>query len=358
MMIQGHGGNIYELAKELRCSPGDIHDMSSNVNPLGPPPNLPAYLRDHIDVINALPEVDASGIVSDFSRRYDLDPAAVIAANGTTQFIYTLPPALGITKACILAPTYADYADACAMHSVDHHLITVEEADGFQPNIDTISKNANDVDIVFICNPNNPTGVLIESDRLIHLLGKNPRTVFVIDESYLPFCDDADKHTMIRFCEKYTNLIVLNSMSKIFRVPGLRIGFLISSEKIIQQLTRYALPWNVNSLAQKAVSYLMTRTAEIDDFIAETRQFLNAEKQFFGDALKNSDLIQLYPSETSFLLARLHRHTSESMWRKLADHRILIRDCSNFNGLSNRYIRISLKTEPVNRMLIEKLKEM
>ena len=111
-MLIGHGGNIFDLAQELRCDPFDIVDMSSNINPLGPLPGLVGFLKENLTAITALPQVDARNTAQVFATRNLLDLAQVIAGNGTTQFIYTMPPALDTRRALILGPTYADYADA------------------------------------------------------------------------------------------------------------------------------------------------------------------------------------------------------------------------------------------------------
>jgi threonine-phosphate decarboxylase len=111
-MINGHGGNVYQLARDLGCLPSDIIDMSSNVNPFGPPPGLMALLKENIHAITALPEVDAGSAVGAFSARYGLRPDQVVPGNGTTQLIHTLPLALETRHALIVAPTYSDYADS------------------------------------------------------------------------------------------------------------------------------------------------------------------------------------------------------------------------------------------------------
>ncbi len=160
-MINGHGGNIYDLAKKTGCLPSEIIDMSSNVNPVGPVPGLMTFLKKNILSITALPEVDSKKAVDAFAVRYDVDPRLVLSANGTTQFIYSMPKALETKKALIFGPTYADYADACIMHDVDFSCITAEEPLNFKPDIDRFKRQIKDsgktADTVFICNPNNPT---------------------------------------------------------------------------------------------------------------------------------------------------------------------------------------------------------
>ena len=353
-MICGHGGNIYELARRLKCQPFDIIDMSSNVNPSGPPPGLTEFLKENISAMIALPEADAGKAVFAFAHRYGIDPKCVLAGNGTTQFIYAIPKAIGTKNALIVAPTYSDYADACAMHDIAYTYYLTQASQNFVPDLTQIQKDMQAADTIFICNPNNPTGVLIPSDQLESLCRAFPKKTFIIDESYLPFVTDAEKHSFI--ARRIENVIVLNSMSKIFRVPGLRIGFVAAHEAIISKLMRYALPWSVNSLAQAAVIWLMTNRTEIDAFIENTRAFLEVERNAFADRQSASRHLRLFPSETSFILAELSApYKASEICESLADGGILIRNCANFTGLSEKFIRVSLKTSEINCMIAERL---
>ncbi|MEZ4528063.1 MAG: threonine-phosphate decarboxylase [Desulfobacterales bacterium] len=354
-MIEGHGGNIRRLAEELGCEPADITDMSSNVNPMGPPPGLRDYLRENMDLINILPDADSGSAVRAFSRRYDLNPGQVLAGNGSTQFIYFLPLALASRHVLIVGPTYADYADACAMHGIAHDFLFAEPEREFQPDVQQIADAAAEVDTVFLCNPDNPTGALISRPVLRELCESLPQTRFIIDESYLPFVKEETDHSMMH-CG-LSNVIMLSSMSKIFRIPGLRIGFLIAPPDIIRKMNRYALPWSVNTLALHAVVWLMEHQEIADRFVAESRDFLEAERKNFFYAMKGVSSVRLFPSCTSFVLAELKgAYNSGEICAALAREKILIRNCANFRGLSDRFIRISLKTSAINRMLAEKLR--
>ena len=353
-MLNGHGGNIYALAQRLECAPSDIIDMSSNVNPLDPLPGLVEFIINNISAITALPQVDAKSAVQAFSARYNINPEHVIAGNGTTQFIYAIPQVLETKRALILGPTYADYADACSMHNVRYDYMMAEESFDFKLDVDAVIEQIEDHDTIFICNPNNPTGALMLKADLERLCRFHPDTNFVIDESYLPFVYDSGQLSMLP-C-RLPNVLVLNSMSKIFRIPGLRIGFLIASGQNIEKFRPFQLPWNVNSVAQTAVDYLMKHTDETDAFIDKTLLFLEDERKYMADALENVDGIKLFPSKTSFLLAKLdEKITADMLCDHLAVDRILIRNCANFWGLSEHFIRISLKTTDINRMLADKI---
>jgi len=356
-MIKGHGGNIYDVARRLGCKPFEIIDMSSNVNPLGTPPGLMEYLKENLNLITALPEVDANEILNKFSHRYDIDSERVISGNGTTQFIYAIPQVLGTRKALIIGPTYSDYADACIMQNVYFDYSITRESLLFQPDIGSLKKNIKGYDTVFICNPNNPTGTLISSEEISIFCRSFPDTNFIIDESYLPFVENGENESMI--CSSLSNVLILNSMSKIFRIPGLRVGFLIASKNIIKRFHKYMLPWSVNSLAQATVSYLLTQITEIDSFVEKTREFVKNEKEKLTKILESTGQIKVIPSTVAFMLARLPENiTAGNVCEDLQQDKILLRNCSNFKGLSEQFIRIALQKSDINKMVAGKLTDL
>jgi len=264
------------------------------------------------------------------------------------------PRVLETKKALVLGPTYADYADACRLHNVRLAGVMAEESDNFRPNIGRLIKSIDSEDTVFICNPNNPTGSLIPKDELEWLCRSHPDTNFIVDESYLPFVNLGEKESMIN--SGLANVIVLISISKIFKIPGLRIGFVISSTETTKKFRRYLLPWSVNSLAQAAGRYLAAQWPEVSMFIKKTKMFFECQRKEFYEKFEHIPEIRLFPSTTPFVVIKLPDFLSAgSVCSQLARDRILVRDCTNFQGLSNQFIRISLKTRQENQMLAEKL---
>ncbi|MBF0227816.1 MAG: histidinol-phosphate aminotransferase family protein [Desulfobacterales bacterium] len=350
-MIQGHGGNIYDAAKKIGCLPSEIIDMSSNVNPLGPPLGLIDYLKENINEIFKLPDVDSNTIIEELADFYNIPSSNILIGNGTTQFIYSLPNIINAKKAIIIGPTYADYKDACLMNNVDYEYFITSDLNDFEMNHDSMKDILHKADTVFICNPNNPTGKLISIENIEKLCKNNPDINFIIDESYLPFAEQSKSIMDSRL----SNVIVLHSMSKIFCIPGLRIGYLIAHESIIERYSNVLIPWSVNSLAQTAITYVVRNLKETDDFIAKTKSSLKTNKQNFINALKNFDYFKIFPSETSFVLIKLLNNTADNICSMLLNDKILIRNCSNFIGLSNEYIRVSLKSDEINIKLAEKL---
>lgn len=353
-MIKGHGGNIRETAERYGRDPSQIVDMSSNVNPLGPPEGLTEYLKKKITAISSLPESDAGGIARAFAKRYGLSPERVLAGNGTTQFIYSIPEVLKIRNALIFGPTYSDYADACNMRGAGVTYAMAKESEGFVHDLELAENRIAVSDAVFICNPNNPTGTLVSGDRIRELYRKHPDVFFIVDESYLPFVRGGESESLIH--EEAENVLILNSMSKIFRIPGLRIGFVVASERIIREFYRCYLPWSVNSLAQAAVEFLMEKREQTDQFIRDSQSYLKKEREGFEKAMAECKTIKVFKSKTSFVLSKLETEvTAGEMFEQMAKASFLIRNCANFKGLSDEYIRISLKTSELNRRAARKL---
>ena len=353
-MIQGHGGNVAALAAQFGCRPEAIVDMSSNINPLGSLPGLIDHLRERMECISRLPEVDAAGAVRALADLLDIDPDRVLAGSGTTQFIYAACAALAATHPLILGPTYADYADGCRVHALEPDFCLADPTADFQPDLGRLHAAIPGHDLVFVCNPNNPTGRMLARADLEALCRAHPATVFLVDESYLPFAPDGDTETLTR-C-RLDNLVVLWSVSKIFGMPGLRAGFLVAEPNCLERFRRLMQPWSVNSLAQEAVLFLGARREAARAFIADTRACLGREGERFRARLAGCGLT-LYPSVTSYLLLRLPDGlTATTVCRRLAEQRFLIRNCANFHGLDEQFIRIALKDPASNAAVADHLR--
>jgi threonine-phosphate decarboxylase len=304
--------------------------------------------------VGVLPEVDNREITRCYAQRLGIAADRLIAGGGTTQFIYSIPGALKVKKALIVAPTYSDYADACRLQGIRAEFFCCRESEGFEPDLDRLEKAAAGADAVFVCNPNNPTGVLISGEELKQLCLRNPQVRFIVDESYLPFVVEGERQSLVR--SGIDNLLVLLSISKIYRIPGLRVGFMVASPATIDAFARSMYPWSVNSLGQAAVRFLCEAGPELEVFAAETRAYIEGERRNFTRRLGLIPGVKVFPSPTSFFLVLLPEGLSApAVWTALAEEHILIRDCSNFQGLSDRFIRISPKTPEANRRVAERL---
>lgn len=353
-MIQGHGGNIFGLAEQLDCRPEDITDMSSNINPLGALPGLIEHLKDRMDRIRVLPEVDARSSSRAIAALLGVTGERVLAGSGTTQFIYAACAALESRNVLIVGPTYADYADGCRVCGIAPDFFLTGAEQEFALDEKRLAAVLPGYDTVFLCNPNNPTGHLVDHGVLLDLCARHPQIRFVIDESYLPFAA-ADRSRSMSDC-LLDNVVVLWSVSKIFGMPGLRAGFLVANTPMIDRFRRLMQPWSVNSLAQEAIRFLGANREQAVTFIERTRAYLAGEGRLFRQRLQTDRLI-LYPSATSYVLIGLPAdRTAASVCSALADQRLLIRDCGNFHGLGQGYIRIALKDAAANETVARRLR--
>lgn len=344
-MITGHGGDIQETAARLGCDTTDLIDMSSNLNPLGPLPGMEEFLAGNIRAIITLPDADTERISKSLAHLYGIKQENITAGNGTTQFIYNLPLALKLKNALIAGPVYADYADACQMHGAKTEMFMPEatwtEKNLFEWDFERLAAEARNFDAVYVCNPNSPTGSLVDTAHIKMVAEKNPSKWIIVDETYLPFIKSWQKHSLL-----YTdlpNLIVFHSMSKIHRLPGLRIGFMKADREVVSRYMDFFMPWSVNSLAQAAVFHLSENKKMVESFIEESADYALTQKKIITDGLMDKG-IEFYPSSSVFMLARLGKGlpSARVFHDMMLDKKIMIRDCSNFKGLSDRHFRISL----------------
>lgn len=363
-MLEGHGGNIHEAARTAGCLPSEIIDLSSNVSPFPTHPIIMDRLQEGLREICALPEVSSQGLAGLVAKRYNLSEGQVLIGNGTTEFIFSLPRLLGSRSALICPPTYSDYADSCALSSVETRFLFCRKEENFEVDPEQLRECVGKADLVFLCNPNNPTGALVEGDKLINLIKLFPSTTFIIDESYLPFVEGGQEEYSMLQDAIPDNFIVLRSFSKIYAIPGLRLGWLASSERTVEKLRNRMQPWTVNRLAQIAGEAILEST-QGGNLEEETAIYMAGQRENFLTSLAPLILgpgaanpLAAYPGKANFLLFELKGTMDAPQFFKLMlKRRILVRDCSNFKGLDSRFFRISLKTEEMNGLCLEVMLE-
>ncbi len=352
-MLRGHGGEIYTLAKRLGVSPEEIADHSSNVSPLPPPVGLYELLIQNLSEIERLSEVDSEGLREALAEKTGLSAENILPSSGTTEWIFAIPRVIQPKRVLIIAPTYADYADASRAvgAKVDYFFTRADE--NFEPDIEALRQKIPGHEIVFICNPNNPTGVFLNQEILSALVQEFEKTVFVIDESYLDFVGTL-KDSLLSLRPFPKNLVVLRSFSKVYRIPGLRLGYAVSGNELVQKLWSVYLPWSVNRLAQIAGPWLLQQ----DQHLEAVRATVRTERARIIPQIKALPGIHCFEGRVHFFLLHLKNLEAHHVWeRLLRDHLILTRDASNFIGLDSHYLRIALRSFEENDRLIEALSE-
>ncbi|MBU0967727.1 MAG: aminotransferase class I/II-fold pyridoxal phosphate-dependent enzyme [Proteobacteria bacterium] len=346
-----HGGNIVAMARALGCEVKDLIDMSSNLTPLAMVPGLREVLVQGIEEIAFLPETESENLRQIFARKFNLQEEEVLVGNGTTEFIFALPHLFAGSRAIIVNPTYSDYRVACSWAKIPAMDFMLPPEQDFHLDLDRLAREFQGGELVFICNPNNPTGALTPSQELYDFILRHPATSFLVDESYLPFT----REKSLLHYDLPPNLFVLFSSSKIYGIPGLRLGFLVARAANLQAMTLQRKPWGVNRMAQIAGEYLLEHA---DPYVEVVRQFIERERFLFVDLLQKINNIRVIPGKANFILCYLQGEILAAELReKMLDKKIMIRNCASFDGLDEHYFRMSLKGREENIYCLKVLQE-
>ena len=356
-----HGGNVWEVSEKHKIPVDQLIDFSISTNPLGVPKKALESIRQHINLIHHYPDPDHEWLLEALAKSVGVEPYNVVVGNGSTELIYLFNEVFleSGCEAVIPVPTFSEYKAAIERVGGNMVFIKCDSSNNFELNLEelerTISKKTR---IIFLCNPNSPTGWLYEKAdvlRIVKLAAEKNVLVF-IDEDYIDFVDDGKRYSMAEYINDYNNLFVLRSLTKFFGLAGVRIGFGIGSPDLVKILKRVKMPWSVNSLAMVAAAEAVKDT----DFIKRSRLLLSKSKRQMLEMFKSIPWLKVYPSETNFLLVEIIQGdlTSTQLTEGLAKKGLLIRDCEDFDGLNNRFFRATVRRPEENRKLIEQIKSL
>ena len=346
-----HGGNIRKLALAAARSPEDLLDFSANINPLGPPEWLRPLISCRLSSLIHYPDPDSSLLRASISHHYGVTEKEVLVGNGSTEIIYSLPRALPIHRALIPVPSYSDYVNAAELAGKAVEKIYLKEEQAFQLDLSLLDSKICSDQLVFIGHPNNPTGLPVNSSDLRTLASKHPSTVFVIDEAFLDFVEEADS----LICNRPPHVIVLRSFTKFYAIPGLRLGFAIAEPDVVQEIRKIIPPWSVNALAQAVGEKALQDHA----YAMRTRRFIRQQREFLLQELQSIHGLTVFSGQANFLLVRIDRRDLDGLIlaRQMLSSGIAIRVCDNFDGLDARFFRIAVRSEEANLQLLYSLKK-
>jgi len=344
-----HGGNVRALAAASGRDPSDILDASASLNPLGPPPWLRDVLSAAVSDLVHYPDPEATALIAAAVARYGAPASHFVAGNGTSELLFALPRCTGLARAVIPSPAYTDYGVACHKAGMDVRRLPGSELDGFALHIDRIEAVLRSPSMVVIASPANPTGALADAAAIVDMAGRHPQSLFVVDEAFADFVPDFTSLAG----ERPHNVAVLLSLTKSFAVPGLRLGLLAASPDLADWVRRTLPPWSVNAMAQAVGA----RALADADFLETTRRALPPLRDKLAAGLAGLGLT-VFPGAANFLLARLAMtgpNAPEVCRRMLAEHGVALRDCTNFSGLSDRYLRIAVRPEAETGRILDGL---
>lgn len=350
-----HGGEVFRLAAEFGLEPEKIIDFSANINPLGLPCGVDSALHKALQNLANYPEIGAESLRLRLAERHKLGVENVIVGNGSSALIYLLSRAFKPKKALILAPTFTEYERALRLvNSEVFNLICLvpEKNISLKEIIKAITEKQ--PELVFLCNPNNPTGDLWSVWELEEIVTALSRAgiICILDEAFIDFV--GSESSLATRVEKFDNLIILRSLTKIYALAGIRCGYLLCNRSLNRLLSRFLEPWSVNSLALGAAAAALEND---QDFIQETIAFVTRERKFLSEKLSQFIFIKPFPATANYILVQVD---SSVDCGKLSEYlfirsKILIRRCGDYIGLDDNYVRFAVKKEGENRKLLEAL---
>ncbi|MFW2364826.1 MAG: cobyric acid synthase [Desulforhopalus sp.] len=343
-----HGGNIHKMIRNSGDEGGELLDFSANINPLGPPEWLRPLVSSQLEKLIHYPDPENTDFVGAIVESTGVDPDQVVVANGTTELLYTLLRLIDCHRVLVPVPSYVDYIKAAELGGQAVELFPLLEKDDFELDCQRLAEQIKPGDLVIIATPNNPTGKTVDQVKLQILVRDFPETLFLIDEAFLDFIQGSKS-----LGSKSPNILTLNSMTKFYGVPGLRIGFGIFPLDLARKIRKNLPPWTVNSLAQ----VVGARALEDNDYREETLRTCKRLRGELVERLHQFPQLKVYPSEANYLFIKLlDKSSTEELAIHCLSHRIMIRRCDNYQGLnSGSFFRIAVRSEQENRRLIEVL---
>lgn len=335
-----HGGIDLEELDHYGVSAEQVIDFSSNILPFGPSPLVRIAVQNA--VLDRYPDRECRQLRQAIAQLHSIDTRRILVGNGSTELIHLIANTLlgPSDRSLIIGPTFSEYGRAARLNSAIVHECRAIADTGFAVPVNEIESmlKRHTVTIVWICNPNNPTGKLLPADLLMRWVKLHRRTLFVVDESYIEFSDTS----MSLVPWNTDNLIVLRSMTKTYAIAGLRLGFAVLSEELLPRLRQRAIPWNVNSPAQAAgIAAIM----DAEYYCSALTQLREAKQRFLSDLATRG--YQPVPSDTNFFLLPINN--APAARSQLLVQGFIVRDCASF-GI-HHHLRLAVHAPRHNHRL-------
>lgn len=346
-----HGGYIYT---EKTTADGKIFvDFSANINPLGIPTEVKNAVKNALNSCVNYPDPFCRELAEATGSFLNIDSQFLFFGNGAADVLFRLALALKPKRAMILAPTFADYEKALKSVDCDVLYYNLHKENEFAPAKDIVGKLTARTDLLIICNPNNPTGQLIDKQLLERLLMKcrHIGAKLLLDECFMDFVDQDKAYSMRDYLSKYPELIILKAFTKTFAIPGIRLGYcMTSNEDVLTKLHQCGQDWNVSILAQEAGKAALKE----EEYLQESMQLIAEERRYLIHKLKSLGAV-VYGSEANYVF--FYMPNIDNLAELLRAQGYLIRSCDNYRNLEKGYYRIAVKTRVQNRGLIKAIKE-
>lgn len=338
-----HGGDIYTYEGML--------DFSANINPFGPSPGVMDAVAASARKIGAYPDNRCRRLRDAVSQAEGVSKDSIVFGNGAAELIFSLVFAKRPKKAVLTAPSFLEYAQA--LHAVECEIVyhRLKEEEGFHLGEDYLEKLNEDVDMAFLCSPDNPTGQVIRKDLLRKIIQKckEYHILLVLDECFYEFLEDQEDVLTPKEALESPCVFLMRAFTKMYAMPGLRLGYGFSADEgLLERLSLVRQPWSVSVAAQEAGLAALSEA----DRVERTRAFVKEERRWMEERLDQIG-VKHFPSAANYILLR----SSYDLSQRLKEKKILIRDCSNYEGLEKGYYRTAVKLRSENEQLLEALEE-
>lgn len=366
-----HGGNIFQFAHEQRIEPYEVIDFSANINPLGPSQRGLSALEAQLRYISHYPDATNNDVLNAIADIYGMNKNQIVVGNGAAELLYAICRLPGYTGAFVPAPGFSEYKEALEASRIPVRDIYYRprEDDNGKPYfevpylaLETFAAELKGQDgriIVFLGNPNNPDGTLLDKNHIRTLANmlKDANSLLVIDESFIDFVGNDtlqdNEYSMRSLVNEFDNIIVVHSFTKFYAVPGLRIGAAFSNSQIIDKLNKFIPTWSVNTLAQ---AYTESALNDVE-YVKRTKQVLREEQYYMYNALDSIAGITVYPPSANFILFHIEQDgvTADSINEALKKHKMIVRNCDSYIGFNSQWVRIAIKDHDNNVRLVDAL---
>ena len=345
-----HGGDIY--SRQIRL------DFSVNGNPLGMPDAAAQALREAISHVGEYPDISAGALTEAVSRMLsgecgrEIPREYLLFGNGASELFLAIVHALRPEQVVIPVPSFYGYEYAAEAAGSHIKYVYLPEETGFCPGQELLQALTPDTDLLFLANPNNPTGQLRNAEYLHRLLEhcRQRGITVVLDECFIEFCecDRKQPKSLLGKINQYENLLLVRAFTKSFAMPGVRLGYVVCSNPELREKLRKQLPeWNLSVFAQRAG---IACAEQAEQYLRDTVEYVKTERAYLREGLEALG-IRVVSGEADFLLL----YTTQPIYEKFLQKGILIRNCENFRGLGKGYYRIAVKKHEENEVLLQEL---
>lgn len=351
-----HGGQPEKMKRLFKISEGkELLDFSANLNPLGPPEWLRYALMQGYERLTRYPDPSSLEAKKAIAHFEGVEKEQILVTNGGAEAIFLAAKRFEGQKALIIQPTFGEYERACQHYHIEMEDVFLDPQDEFRFPFQQVCKKIIGVQVVFICRPNNPTGTLVEEELLKRVLerGLETKTSIVVDEAFVDFLPDSFT-SLTHWIDTYPNLILLRSLTKMYTIPGLRVGYVMAQSHVIEELEKNQIPWSVNAFADTIVPKLL----EDGQFVARTREWLQLQLQEVRSVINHLEFY-ISPTKVNFYLLKDQKqplHT-EKLFAFLIEQGILARHTHNFKGLAGHYLRFAVRSDAENKELLRVLRK-